>query len=198
MPIPPSTTFLLPTPRAGSLGEAPLWILWPSLVSANPLSTLRHRRGMDAGSQAHLQADEKGPLLLEGAQEPLLHSNQLRGPARCASPSEPECRASGPRGRAAVPRPLRHLARLPPRRSSPAPSDPRFLIPRLPPSSSRPLLGPASPGPERHAGAVGTWSRSCRLQGAPGRTPEALQFRRSWFDSWIRKIPWRKGHGNLL
>lgn len=102
----------------------------------------------------------------------LLHSDQLRGPARCTSPSEPECRARGPRGRAAVPRPLRHLAQLPPRRSSPASSDPRFLIPRLPPSSSRPLLGPASPGPEQHAGAVGTWSRSCGLPGAPGRSPE--------------------------
>ena len=156
-----------------TLGEAPLWILWPSFVCANPLSTLRRLRGMDARSQAHFQADGEGPLLRRGPRSVcLLHSDQLRGPASCASLSEPGCRARGPRGRSAVPRPLWHLAQLPPRRSSPAPSDPRFLIPRLPPSSSRPLLGPASPGPERHAGVVDTWSTSFGLPGAPGRSPE--------------------------
>lgn len=35
-----------------------------------------------------------------------------------------------------------------------------------------PSPGPCQPGPERHAGVVGTWSRSCGPRGRPDGPPE--------------------------
>ena len=109
----------------------------PASCPPTPLSTLHRRRGTDAGGQAHLQADGKDRSCWRGPRSVcLLHSDQLRGPARV--------QGSRPQGK--------------PSSSAPA-SAPRTA------SASGELacsLGPQTPDPPAPALLLAPWPGPCQ------------------------------------
>lgn len=167
MPTPRAPPSSFP-PKAGSLWGGSTLDLVAHLRVRNPLSLCAAAGGMDAGSQAHLQADGEGPLLRRGPGASVcstLTSSEgrraaRRHPSQDAGPAAP--------GRAAVPRLAGtshsfHLsgARLRPR-------TPRFLNPGSRPplpalSWALPALGLRD--------TPGWWARGlghAGSQGAPG------------------------------
>ena len=113
----------------------------PASCPPTPLSTLRRCRGTDAGGQAHLQADGKDCSCWRGPRSVcLLHSDQLRGPARCASPARVQ--GSRPQGK-----PSSSAPASAPRTTSTSGELACSLGPQTPDPPAPTLLFAPSPGP---------------------------------------------------
>lgn len=131
----------------------------------------------DAGGQTHLQVVGKGPLLLKGAQQCLLHADQLRGRVHHAGQRTAQCHSGQGAGLATPEKgqqlrdPLccsHHLHLWGAR------PQPRLFIlgPLVPTASSRPSPGSARSVPEPRGGAADAWSGLRGFLGAPGRSPQ--------------------------